>query len=151
MYGWRYTASEAVCRYRSKAPAEIEVDGEGWAERLDAEHDEIDPARESALVEVGALREERVEGSDPVVDYDVEAVFQSGRVSGSAIRAWAIGLICRYAFATNGKPRAGRELDAGSGDHDANDMPRAAGAARPPRQPMFVARDGPNRMLSRSA
>lgn len=58
----------------------------------------------------------RLAGTEDGLDHDAEAVYQTGSFGGREIRAWAIGLIGGFTFASPWSPRAGLEFDAGSGD-----------------------------------
>jgi hypothetical protein len=63
----------------------------------------------------------RFAGSAQDLDWDAEAMAQTGRVGQSAIRAWAIGARAGYTFyGVSWRPRAGLQFDAASGDkrHD---------------------------------
>jgi hypothetical protein len=55
-------------------------------------------------------------GKEGGFDHDAEVVYQTGSFASRDIRAWAVGLIGGYTFASPWSPRAGLELDAGSGD-----------------------------------
>lgn len=64
----------------------------------------------------------RYVGAAAGFDWDAEAMRQSGRLDGQRIRAWAIGLLAGYTFATAPwKPRLGAQVDAASGDRDLRD------------------------------
>jgi hypothetical protein len=52
------------------------------------------------------------------VDWDLEAMGQTGVIGGKEIRAWAAGARIGYTFAQLGwQPRVGLQMDAASGDH----------------------------------
>ncbi|MFK4727329.1 hypothetical protein ABIE89_008429 [Bradyrhizobium niftali] len=56
------------------------------------------------------------------VDWDLEAMGQTGVIGGKDIRAWAVGARTGYTFAQLGwQPRVGLQLDAASGDHQPRD------------------------------
>jgi hypothetical protein len=56
------------------------------------------------------------------IDWDVEAMRQSGQVGGEDIEAWGFGSLAGYTWAKiPWKPRAGIQLDAASGDKNPND------------------------------
>jgi hypothetical protein len=55
-------------------------------------------------------------------DWDIEAAYQSGDFGQTDIRAWAAGSLLGYAFDQLAwRPRLGLQLDAASGDRDADD------------------------------
>jgi len=63
------------------------------------------------------LLDARFAGKSGAVDWDLEAMGQSGRVGATAIRAWAGGAGAGWTLEeTAGKPRLGLQLDAASGD-----------------------------------
>ncbi len=64
----------------------------------------------------------RYSGKTARFDWDVETMAQSGQVGARSIRAWALGSIIGYGWPQlAGKPRAGLQFDAASGDHHAGD------------------------------
>ena len=55
-------------------------------------------------------------GRREAVDFDVEGAGQTGRFAGRPIGAWALSAIVGYTWRAPGSPRAGFEVDIGSGD-----------------------------------
>jgi len=55
------------------------------------------------------------------IDYNFEAVVQTGSFANAAIRAWAIGTDTGYRVETAGRPRLGLRANVTSGDVDRND------------------------------
>jgi hypothetical protein len=56
------------------------------------------------------------------VDWDLEAMGQTGRVADQSVRAWAVGSRVGYTFARSPmKPRIGLQFDAASGDSNPSD------------------------------
>jgi Alginate export len=59
----------------------------------------------------------RTSGTANHIDWDLEAMNQSGRIGTRAIEAWAFGSLAGYTFADlNWTPRLGIQVDAASGD-----------------------------------
>ncbi len=64
----------------------------------------------------------RFAGAAGGVDWDAEAMGQTGRVGTKDVRAWAVGSLAGYSFkAAPWGPRFGLQLDAASGDRDPTD------------------------------
>jgi hypothetical protein len=63
----------------------------------------------------------RFAGVAQAADWDAELMWQGGSVGGKAIRAWAVGSRLGWTAALPGRPRAGLQLDAASGDRRAGD------------------------------
>ncbi|GAB7125885.1 alginate export family protein [Silvimonas sp. JCM 19000] len=64
----------------------------------------------------------RFAGKQAAIDWDLEAMGQTGWVGNTRIRAWAVGARGGYSWsAVPLKPRLGLQLDAASGDHHASD------------------------------
>src|SRR5262249_57655147 len=56
------------------------------------------------------------------VDLDLEGMWQTGRVGGQQIRAWAVGSVAGYTFErARWRPRIGLQLDLASGDRRRGD------------------------------
>ena len=61
-------------------------------------------------------------GRSGALDWDVEAVYQTGRFGHTDIRAWAVGGLLGYSLVETGwRPRLGLQFDAASGDRHADD------------------------------
>ncbi|MCC8940313.1 alginate export family protein [Bradyrhizobium sp. Arg68] len=64
----------------------------------------------------------RFAGKSNEVDWDLEAMGQTGVIGGKDIRAWAVGARTGYTFAQLGwQPRVGLQVDAASGDRRPGD------------------------------
>jgi hypothetical protein len=64
----------------------------------------------------------RYSGNLNHVDWDIEAMYQSGHVGSSTIGAWAVGTLAGYTLATvPWTPRLGIQVDAASGDSHPGD------------------------------
>ena len=64
----------------------------------------------------------RFAGQRGAIDWDLEAMGQTGHVGAAAIRAWAIGSRAGYTLkSVRWTPRVGLQLDAASGDSNARD------------------------------
>ncbi|AJX35336.1 alginate export family protein [Burkholderia oklahomensis] len=64
----------------------------------------------------------RYAGKKQHVDWDVEGMYQSGRVGAQRIEAWAVGSLAGYTFADmRWTPRVGLQIDAASGDRHPHD------------------------------
>ncbi len=64
----------------------------------------------------------RFAGKRGAVDWDLEGMWQHGRVGEAEVRAWALGARAGYRVdAAWLKPRVGLQIDAASGDRDADD------------------------------
>lgn len=64
----------------------------------------------------------RFAGTHERIDWDLEAMRQTGRVDTARVRAWAVGARTGYTFKeTGGTPRIGLQFDAASGDRRARD------------------------------
>jgi hypothetical protein len=64
----------------------------------------------------------RLSGALHGFDWDIEGMNQTGRLDGQGIRAWAYGSLGGYTFTElPWTPRVGLQIDAASGDKDAND------------------------------
>jgi hypothetical protein len=63
----------------------------------------------------------RWNGSDGHLDHDVEVMYQAGRFGDRYIRAWAASAGAGYTLQAQWSPRLALELDAGSGDRNAQD------------------------------
>ncbi|GAB3093428.1 alginate export family protein [Lysobacter terrae] len=61
------------------------------------------------------------EAEDHGLDWDVEGMWQWGRIGASDVQAWAAGARGGYTFARPWNPRIGLQLDAASGDRRAGD------------------------------
>ena len=65
----------------------------------------------------------RYVGDTRSIDWDLEAMYQRGRVSTKSVRAWAAGLRAGYTIQDEGwQPRLGLQIDAASGDRNAHDQ-----------------------------
>jgi len=72
----------------------------------------------------------RCAGKQGDVDWDLETMFQGGKVGDKKIRAWAIGPSAGYTFLSlPWRPRAGLQVDAASGDTKSGD--RTVGTFNP--------------------
>lgn len=61
-------------------------------------------------------------GTLSAVDWDIEAMGQSGRVGSQDVRAWALGSLAGYTFtAERWRPRVGVQFDVASGDKHPDD------------------------------
>jgi hypothetical protein len=63
----------------------------------------------------------RLAGKSGRIDYDLEAMRQTGSFAGSRIRAWAVGTIAGYTLDLPARPRIGAQVDLASGDRRAGD------------------------------
>lgn len=64
----------------------------------------------------------RYAGKRRNVDWDIEGMYQTGRVGAQRIEAWAVGSLAGYTFAGVGwMPRIGLQVDAASGDRRPRD------------------------------
>jgi Alginate export len=63
----------------------------------------------------------RYGGKTGPMDWDVESMYQAGRVGSDTIGAWAVGSLAGYTFATAWAPRGGLQVDAASGDRHPSD------------------------------
>jgi hypothetical protein len=63
----------------------------------------------------------RFAGRSGALDWDYEAMDQSGRVGGKRVRAWAVGSRSGFTFGGALKPRLGLQVDAASGDRHPRD------------------------------
>lgn len=63
----------------------------------------------------------RYSGKRGAVDWDVEGMYQSGRVGTKSISAWALGSVFGYTVASPWSPRIGIQLDMASGDRHSKD------------------------------
>jgi alginate export protein len=65
----------------------------------------------------------RFAGTQAHLDWDIEAMSQSGRLNQEIIRAWAVGSLAGWTFATApGSPRVGLQVDAATGDGNPHDQ-----------------------------
>jgi hypothetical protein len=61
-------------------------------------------------------------GTMPSMDWDIEAMWQTGQIGGEDIEAWGFGSVAGYTWTTiPWKPRLGIQLDAASGDKNPDD------------------------------
>ncbi|WBU31941.1 alginate export family protein [Rhodopseudomonas palustris] len=63
----------------------------------------------------------RFAGKQGPLDWDLEAMGQTGQVGTSTARAWAVGARTGYTLPTTWQPRLGLQFDAASGDDRPND------------------------------
>ncbi|PMS21598.1 hypothetical protein C0Z18_06965 [Trinickia dabaoshanensis] len=63
----------------------------------------------------------RYTGTHSRIDWDVEAMLQTGSVGQSTVSAWAVGSIAGYSFDAAWSPRVALQIDAASGDRHPND------------------------------